>query len=142
MSAPEDKSSTEQIECLGGRSEGLSKNHRLQYPFVPVNLPDHELSFISKAEVSNNENTRLWIVVDGLVYDCSSFVHDHPGGKAVIQSFKGQDCSWQFWRFHGKQHMQEYGRPLRVGKTSGVVNRFNERPKYVGLRRLGTVDDW
>jgi hypothetical protein len=37
--------------------------------------------------------------------------------------------------------MEEFGRPLRVDRTTGVVNKFTEPSKYVGLRRLGH-DDW
>jgi cytochrome b involved in lipid metabolism len=81
------------------------------------------------------------IVVDGIVYDCAEFIEEHPGGKQIIDSFAGAECSWQFWRFHGKKEMDEFGRSLRVGRTKGMVNRFKEPVKYVGLRRLGG-DSW
>ena len=51
-----------------------------------------------------------------IVYDCSSWVDEHPGGSSVIWSFGGQDCSWQFWRFHTKD-MAKYGQALRIGRT-------------------------
>jgi hypothetical protein len=35
--------------------------------------------------------------------------------------------------------MKDSGRPLRVGRTAGVKNRFAERPRFVGLR---TRDEW
>lgn len=35
----------------------------------------------------------LGIVIDTVVYDCSSFVGEHPGGETVIRSFGGQSCS-------------------------------------------------
>jgi hypothetical protein len=38
------------------------------------------------------------------------------------------------------KHMQGFGRKLRVGRTSGVENRFKEPPRYVGLSNLD--DDW
>ena len=59
----------------------------------------------------------------------------------MIDSFVGKDCSWQFWRFHGKEHMESHGRALRVGQTKGVKNPFKERARWVGLRRLGD-DEW
>jgi hypothetical protein len=37
--------------------------------------------------------------------------------------------------------MDEYGRPLRVGRTEGMQNKFKESLRYVGLRKLGG-DDW
>lgn len=88
-----------------------------------------------------SEESELWIVIDNVVFDCTDFIAEHPGGKQVILSFVGEDCSWQFWRFHGKNEMEQYGRALRVGRTQGVKNRFQEPPRYVGLSRLGD-DDW
>jgi cytochrome b involved in lipid metabolism len=85
--------------------------------------------------------TRTVIVVDKIVYDCTNFLEEHPGGEQIIKSFGGAECSWQFWRFHGKKEMDEFGRPLRAGRTEGVVNKFKEPPKYIGLRKLGS-DDW
>jgi len=81
------------------------------------------------------------IVIDKIVYDCTTFVKEHPGGETVVKAFAGEDCSWQFWRFHGKKEMEEFGRRLRVGKTDGVKNRYAEIPQYVGLRSRGS-DDW
>lgn len=79
------------------------------------------------------------IVVHEIVYYFTDFIHKHPGGTQIIESFAGTECSWQFWRFHGKGEMEEFGRPLRVGRTKGLKNRFEEPKRYVGLRRLG---DW
>ncbi|BCS22975.1 cytochrome b5-like heme/steroid binding domain-containing protein [Aspergillus puulaauensis] len=98
----------------------------------------------SAAEKPQNKDTSLpsppaWIVIDNIVYDCTEFQHQHPGGSVVIRSFIGQDCSWQFWRFHGEEQMKRVGTGLRIGRTSGVQNRFMEPPRYVGLSSL---DDW
>lgn len=82
----------------------------------------------------------LVIVVDDVVFNCSTFISNHPGGQQIIQSFAGAECSWQFWRFHGKKEMEEFGKALRVGKTKGMVNKYKEPVRFVGLRRLG--DDW
>ncbi|KAL2005353.1 hypothetical protein VTN00DRAFT_2564 [Thermoascus crustaceus] len=119
-----------------------------KYPFQPADIPSSLLPFIpapevlSKADKSPSKSLEdLWIVVDGIVYDCSEFVHSHPGGEEVIKNFNGQDCSWQFWRFHGKEQMESDGWALRIGRTEGVPNRFPEPPRYVGLRRLGDPDD-
>jgi cytochrome b involved in lipid metabolism len=75
------------------------------------------------------------------VYDCSNFVKEHPGGGQIINSFGGAECSWQVWRFHGKKEMEEFGKPLRVGRTNGMKNRFKEPKKYVGLRPL-EANEW
>ncbi|KAH7396088.1 hypothetical protein BKA66DRAFT_596603 [Pyrenochaeta sp. MPI-SDFR-AT-0127] len=72
-------------------------------PFASLDTPDSELPFFSAAEIqalASNSGPRnelpedpLYIVVENIVYDCTQFVHDHPGGRQVIESFRGQDCS-------------------------------------------------
>lgn len=113
------------------------------YPSQPLQTPDSQLPFISPTTVANVTADRrvLWLVIDNIIYDCTDFISEHPGGTAVIESFVGKDCSWQFWRFHGREHMESHGRGLRVGRTKGVKNPYKERVRWVGLRRLGD-DGW
>lgn len=112
------------------------------FPFASPDTADVNLPFLSAAEVAACDRT--YVVVDKVVFDCTQFVYNHPGGPQVIESFRGQDCSWQFWRFHSEDNMREWGRPLRVARTEGVMNRWKERPRFVGLRRLGATneEDW
>jgi len=108
-----------------------------QYPFQDVTVPDESLPFIppnivqSQRSAKRNQHRRIWIVIDGIVYDCTNFIHEHPGGDTVIRSFIGEDSSWQFWRFHSRSIMENSGRPLRIGRTEGIQNRFKEPPRYV-----------
>jgi len=55
-----------------------------------------------------------------VVYDCSGFAGEHPGGEAFIRKYSGQDCSSQFWRFHREEQLVKYGRALRIGRSVGV----------------------
>jgi cytochrome b involved in lipid metabolism len=86
-------------------------------------------------------DTSTGIVVDHIIYDCTNFLKDHPGGEHVIKSFGGAECSWQFWRFHGRKEMEEDGKPLRIGRTEGLKNKYPEPMRYVGLRSRGD-DEW
>lgn len=120
----------------------------LEVPFQDSIIPDEKLPYISPDQVRKQRSEdpaygekRLWIVVDNVIYDCTDFISEHPGGDTVIQSFIGEDCSWQFWRFHSDSIMREFGRPLRIGRTEGVKNRFIEPPRYFGLSKLGH-DNW
>ncbi|CBF84032.1 hypothetical protein AN2778.2 [Aspergillus nidulans FGSC A4] len=124
------------------------------YPFHST-TPDSELPYIdssiislveqhwNKATTTDSARAReqlpAWIVIDNIVYDCTAFQHSHPGGPVVIRSFVGQDCSWQFWRFHGREHMMKFGKSLRIGKTSGIRNRFAEPPRYCRWRGSNTI---
>ncbi|KAL4799451.1 cytochrome b5-like heme/steroid binding domain-containing protein [Aspergillus venezuelensis] len=82
-----------------------------------------------------------WIIINNIIYDCTAFQSQHPGGSVVIRNFVGQDCTWQFWRFHSQHQLVEFGRGLRVGRTRGVLNRYKEVPRFVGVS-LGGDDDW
>ena len=115
-----------------------------EYPFQPIDVPDTLLPTIPAdiVRATKQNSDRLWIVVDNIVFDCTNYVHDHPGGSTVIESFCGENCSWQFWRFHNKALMQDFGRPLRIGRTHGIANRFKERPRFVGLKKIGNDEDW
>lgn len=37
-----------------------------------------------------------WVVVNGLVLDVTTFMHDHPGGKMAIMTFAGRDATEEF----------------------------------------------
>lgn len=143
------------IRLLSGdsKSDSASKTQSIdhvdaletrEYPFQSLDTPDKSLPRIEPDVVrgTKQDPDKFWIVVDDVIYDCSDYIWEHPGGKAVIESFRGENCSWQFWRFHPKTIMHEFGRPLRIGRTEGIVNRFKERPRFVGLRKVGQDDDW
>jgi cytochrome b involved in lipid metabolism len=52
------------------------------------------LKMLDGAEVANH-NTResCWIVIDSKVYDVTSFLHQHPGGAAILLR-QGGTVSW------------------------------------------------
>jgi cytochrome b involved in lipid metabolism len=127
------------------RFEITSSNNR---PFASLEISDNNLPFIPSSEVKTKQQHKetseeLWIVIDNIVYDCSVFVHTHPGGDTVIKNFNGSDCSWQFWRFHGKEHLEEFGKGLRIGRSANVQNRYKEPAAFVGLRPFNNdFDEW
>ncbi|OIW22832.1 cytochrome b5 [Coniochaeta ligniaria NRRL 30616] len=109
------------------------------YRPVPASVTNDELPFIPSSIVSASTTSgRHWIVIDNIIYDCTEYITEHPGGQDILKPFRGHDCTWQFWRFHGKGELLREGRALRVGRTSGVKNKFKERPKFVGLRPWGS----
>lgn len=106
-------------------------------PLSPTGAPEHNLPFISPQRISSaHDSGLLWIVIDDVVYDCTGFANTHPGGADVLEPFRGSDCSWQFWRFHGKNEMRDFGEGLRIGWIRGVRNKYKERPRFIGLRKL------
>ena len=150
------KAVTEHIESVSTTGDSRSEN---RYPFCDPSIPFEQLPFIDSIEVKKHHDTRsdglckfsstfsilklifLGIVIDNVVFDCSAFAFEHPGGENIINSFGGEECSWQFWRFHGNREMNDFGVKLRIGRTCGLVNRYKEPARYVGLRKLD-MDDW
>ena len=107
------KDSFEHIENISGARDDLACDqlHKpdsgVLYPFQPSNVSDEDLPFIpaevlrskrrpgalcGKESVSE-EPKDYWVVVDAIVYDCTSFISSHPGGEQVILSFVGENCS-------------------------------------------------
>ncbi|KAE8423480.1 hypothetical protein BDV36DRAFT_290163 [Aspergillus pseudocaelatus] len=78
------------------------------FSFQEPSLSDSDLPYIDPSIVSlvyqqwrsssdaTGKHLQVWIIIDNVVYDCTQFQREHPGGIDVIQSFVGQDCSWQF----------------------------------------------
>jgi cytochrome b involved in lipid metabolism len=122
-----------------------SSSTESEFALAPLSTPDSELplrpSSLVKSKASNPKGSSdLWIVIDGIVYDCTAFAPEHPSGVHMIESFRGFDCNWQFWRFHGKSDLEQYGKYMRIGRTEGVGNKYKE-PKFVGWSGFG-FKDW
>jgi cytochrome b involved in lipid metabolism len=52
-------------------------------------------SFSMNDVAKHNNQNDCWIVIDGKVYDVTSYIESHPGGK-VMANFCGQDGSLAF----------------------------------------------
>ncbi|BAE62158.1 cytochrome b5-like heme/steroid binding domain-containing protein [Aspergillus flavus] len=94
------------------------------------------LPYISPDQVSKRngvDNSEIWLVIDDIVYDCTSFLSGHPGGEAVLRRFAGFDCSWQYHAIHGERRKVFANKSLeklRVGWTEGVSNPYS-KPEWV-----------
>lgn len=56
-----------------------------------------KLPKLTKKEVEQRaKEGELLIIVDGLVYDVSSYVNDHPGGAKLLKAYSGRDASLAF----------------------------------------------
>ncbi|KAL7269671.1 hypothetical protein RUND412_007652 [Rhizina undulata] len=134
------KTSVSHIEDIG-----ITRVIQNSNSFLPRNHPrsgSDELPFIPPETVNKHtgdDGERLWIVIDDIVYDVTYFMNDHPGGDRILKYFAGQNCSWQFWKFHNRNHLEEAGAAFRIGRTRGLANRWSEPKSF--LKTVGT-DSW
>ena len=85
----------------------------------------------SEVVLRNDDEHGYWIVVDGMVYDMTEFVHLHPGGKKIIVESAGIDASREYRAVLHHQNseidamlsMYKIGavRRLRFGGEWGIV---------------------
>lgn len=64
--------------------------------FAPAAAADDEQFDASEVVLHNNDEAGWWIVVDGMVYDMTEFVHLHPGGRKIIVESAGMDASPEY----------------------------------------------
>ena len=48
----------------------------------------------------HNSEGDLWVIIEGAVYDLTTFLPDHPGGKKAIMLFAGKDATEEFDMIH------------------------------------------
>lgn len=58
-------------------------------------------TFTSEEVAKHSTGRDCWSVVDGVVYDLTSYVTDHPGGSAIIKELCGKDATASFAGQHG-----------------------------------------
>ncbi|XP_005097048.1 acyl-CoA 6-desaturase [Aplysia californica] len=82
-----------------------------------------------------------WIVINGYVYDVSTWSKKHPGGEKLLANCAGQDATDAWIAFHNdKRAVSKYLGALRVGLLRPEENKESELIKdFRDLRR--TVED-
>lgn len=81
------------------------------------------LTFTMSEVKKHNSADSAWIVVHGHIYDCTSFLKDHPGGSDSILLNAGTDCTEEFDAIHSdkaKKLLEEYrvGELITMGYSS------------------------
>lgn len=58
---------------------------------------------------------RFFCVISLQVYDVTSFLPDHPGGKKAILTFAGRDATEEFDMLHDRKVLAKYVPNTKVG---------------------------
>lgn len=70
-------------------------------------------------EVSKHiRSDSMWIIINNSVYDITTFIKSHPGGKAPLYQYVGKDGTLAFNRIkkHGKNKVIKKLESLYIGK--------------------------
>ncbi|KAK9369046.1 acyl-CoA dehydrogenase/oxidase [Lipomyces kononenkoae] len=79
-------------------------------------------SFSTEDVAKHNSEESLWIIVDGGVFDLTSFQNEHPGGKKILKRVAGKDASKMFWKYHNAGILKKYTPKLQIGSIgTGAV---------------------
>ncbi|CAN8291521.1 unnamed protein product [Cochlearia groenlandica] len=59
-------------------------------------MPTLTKLYSMKEAASHNKQDDCWVVIDGKVYDVSSYMDEHPGGDDVLLAATGKDATDEF----------------------------------------------
>eukprot|EP00405_Crypthecodinium_cohnii_P029245 CAMPEP_0206503854 /NCGR_PEP_ID=MMETSP0324_2-20121206/55049_1 /ASSEMBLY_ACC=CAM_ASM_000836 /TAXON_ID=2866 /ORGANISM="Crypthecodinium cohnii, Strain Seligo" /LENGTH=516 /DNA_ID=CAMNT_0053992735 /DNA_START=160 /DNA_END=1711 /DNA_ORIENTATION=+ len=91
---------------------------------------------ISAAELAMHKEEKCsWVAFYGTVYDVSSFVAFHPGGKKVILDLAGKDGTESFQAIHPKSMLERLPPGCRVGH----LNPTEQRKAQTGIEEPLTL---
>ncbi|KAK9318947.1 cytochrome b5-like heme/steroid binding domain-containing protein [Lipomyces orientalis] len=83
---------------------------------------EDEKCYTSYAVKGHDSHTDLWIVIHGLVYDCTRFIDDHPGGVEVLMDVAGKDATDVFEDVGHSDEARLFLEGLRIGKLKTEEN--------------------
>jgi len=63
---------------------------------------------------THNTPESTWIIINGGVYDVTSFAEVHPGGEELIRQYAGKDATEEFYSLHRHEVLSKYAR-LQIG---------------------------
>ncbi|KAJ1351596.1 hypothetical protein KIN20_007678 [Parelaphostrongylus tenuis] len=76
-----------------------------------------ELKTIPVSEVQLHSTAEsCWIILDGKVYDVSTFLSEHPGGGEAILEFAGKDATASFEDVGHSKDAREMTKDYLIGK--------------------------
>merc|ERR1711977_811279 len=82
-------------------------------------------SVISAEQVSqHNKADDCWVTLNGKVYDVTSFLPDHPGGRKAILVYAGKDASEEFNMLHAPNVLTKYLSPETCIGTLGESSKM------------------
>jgi cytochrome b involved in lipid metabolism len=83
---------------------------------------------VSEIVTRNDEASGYWFVIDGRVYDLTSFLGMHPGGLDVLRGYAGTDATQGYQRAHARATEVDAMREMyAIGKLRSLDFRGESR---------------
>jgi cytochrome b involved in lipid metabolism len=99
--------------------------------------PFAELPIVDRAEVARHDTPeKAWMVIDGLVYDVTVFLQEHPGGARVLLPHLGKDATAAFARIGHSPEAKILMHNFRVARLADAVDREPASVPRPDRRRL------
>ncbi|KAL3450519.1 cytochrome b5-like heme/steroid binding domain-containing protein [Aspergillus insuetus] len=77
---------------------------------------------------AHNSKRDLYLVIGKSVFDCSSFIDEHPGGEEVLLDLAGQDATEAFEDVGHSDEARELLEGLRIAKLKDSVRIRTPQP--------------
>ncbi|KAG1374757.1 hypothetical protein G6F61_009054 [Rhizopus arrhizus] len=82
-----------------------------------------ELKVFTRDEVAkHNTENDCWIIIDGAVYNVTTFAQLHPGGTQILLELGGKDVTDDFYGLHRQEVLVKYAPRLKIGTLEGEVS--------------------
>lgn len=89
------------------------------------------MSVYSVSDVSShNSSSSAWLIINGGVFDVTSFLDSHPGGKKILLNVAGKDATKQFNSFHKPETLKKYAK-LQIGTVKDEAKKAAAAPTAV-----------
>ena len=99
----------------------------------------------SAAFASAGKRTETWIVMDGMVFDLSRWLEEHPGGSSIIPEHALDcDCTSLFEVYHASRQSFAYLKEFYIGELhpSDVAALLPQAASETFLKHLALVTPW
>lgn len=94
---------------------------------IDANGASKKMRFVTEQEFSKSRDPAcadITIEVDGIAYNVTNFLQEHPGGESVLREYKGRDATDAFHRVRHSQRAKVIMQNFAVGPIHRKPNRY------------------
>ena len=89
-------------------------------------MPDDQRRFTLEEVAEHKKKTDCYIVVDGTVFDMTTFLEEHPGGRRLPLKWAGKDATDTWMEIHGHKKEQIFKNYAHL--IVGVIGEPGDQP--------------